>query len=241
MYQIAVSTEAFIYAIGKTKENIKETYVAINTNITYGGEQPQTLDKIFFSDGFFTDNRYKIGNIRVCNIIQNDGTVLTHEQFVNSTELRITEEKFTVIRRACEEAIERNLKDTLCDKKSTDLQSFVNRFKKGSKNFRRILMGTLREEIPRNINTFAANTQTYIGLEMGHKINKLWGLSFLDNDTRSFLFKMHNNILGLNSRVTHFIADHLPICTFCRISLRDDAENEDTNHLFYTISFLPVL
>jgi hypothetical protein len=152
----------------------------------YGGEQSQTLDKIFFADGFFTDSRYKIGNIRVSNIIQHDGTVLTHEQFVNSTELRITEEKFTVIRRACEEAIERNLKDTLCDKKSTDLQSFVNRFKKGSKNFRRILMGTLRDEIPRNINTFAANTQTYIGLEMGRKINKLWGLSFLDNDTRSF-------------------------------------------------------
>jgi hypothetical protein len=100
------------------------------------------------------------------------------------------------------------------------LQTFVNRFKKGSKNFRRVLTGNLREEIPRNVNTFAANTQTYIGLEMGRKINKLWGLSFLDNDTRSFLFKMHNNILGLNSRVTHFIADHSPICTFCRISLR---------------------
>ncbi len=192
------------------------------------------MDKTFFGEGFFSENRYKIGNIRVCNIIQNDGTVRTHDQFVNSTNLRITEEKFTVIRRACEEAIERNLKDTLCDKKSTDIQTFVNRFKKDSKNFRRILTGNLREEISRNINTFAANTQTYIGLEMGRKINKLWGLSFLDNDTRSFLFKMHNNILGLNSRVTHFIADHSPICTFCRISLRNNAENEDTYHLFYT-------
>ncbi len=234
MYQIAASTEAFIYAIGKTRENIKETFVAINQNITNGGEQPQTLDKTFFGEGFFADNRYKIGNIRVCNIIRYDGTVLTHEQFVNNADLRITEEKFTVIRRACEDAIERNLKDTLCDKKSTDLQTFVNRFKKGSKNFRRILTGNLREEISRNINTFAANTQTYIGLEMGRKINKLWGLPFLDNDTRSFLFKMHNNILGLNSRVTHFIADHSPICTFCQISLRNGAENEDTYHLFYT-------
>jgi hypothetical protein len=69
---------------------------------------------------------------------------------------------------------------------------------------------------------------------MGRNINKLWGLNFLDNDTRSFLFKMHNNTLGLNSRVAHFITDHSPICTFCRIRLRNDAENEDTYHLFYT-------
>jgi hypothetical protein len=69
---------------------------------------------------------------------------------------------------------------------------------------------------------------------MGRNINKLWGLNFLDNATRSFLFKLHNNTLGLNSRVAHFIADHSPICTFCRIRLRDDAENEDTLHLFYT-------
>jgi hypothetical protein len=93
------------------------TIVAINQNITYGGEQPQTLDKNFFGERFFSDNRYKIGNIWVFNIVQNDGTVLTHEQFVNNSELRITEEKFTVIRRACEEAIERNLKDTLWEKK----------------------------------------------------------------------------------------------------------------------------
>ncbi len=188
LYQIAASTEVLMYAFCKTRKIIRETYVALNPNITYGGEQPLTLDKTFFGKGFFAENRYNIGNIRVCNIIQNDGTVHTHDQLVNSTNLLITKEKFTVIRRACEEAIERNLKDTVCEKKSTDLQTFVNRFKKGSKNFRRILTGNLREEIPRNINTFAANTQTDIGLEMGRKINKLWGLSFLDKTlVRSYL------------------------------------------------------
>ncbi len=75
LYQIAASTEAFLNAFGKTKENIKETYVALNNNITYGGEQPLTLDKTFFGEGFLAENRYKIGNIRVCHIIQNDGTV----------------------------------------------------------------------------------------------------------------------------------------------------------------------
>jgi hypothetical protein len=133
LYQIAVSTETFLYAFGKTKENIRETYVALNTNITYGGEQPLTLDKTFFGEGFFAENRYKIGNIRVCHIILNDGTVSSHDQFVNSTNLRITEGKFTVIRRACEEAIERNLKDTLYDKKARIYKRLLTGLKKVAK------------------------------------------------------------------------------------------------------------
>jgi hypothetical protein len=44
---------------------------------------------------------------------------------------------------------------------------------------------------------------------------------------------MHTNILGLNNRVAHFIRDHSPICTFCRIQLLNDAADETTMHLFY--------
>jgi hypothetical protein len=68
---------------------------------------------------------------------------------------------------------------------------------------------------------------------MGQKINGLWGFSFFSNDIRVFLFKMHTNILGLNNRVAHFIHDHSPICTFCRILSRGDASDETTFHLFY--------
>jgi hypothetical protein len=68
---------------------------------------------------------------------------------------------------------------------------------------------------------------------MSRKVNCLWGYSYFSNDTRTFLFKIYNNTLGLNNRVAHFIRDHSPICTFCRIRLRNDAPNEDTLHLFY--------
>jgi hypothetical protein len=234
LYNIAEGMETLVFAFGKTRENIRDTYVVLNQNIYYGGEEPITFGPVFFGENFFKENCYKLGKILVSDILKQDGGFFTHEQFTVSSGIRITEEKFTVMRRACAEALDRHKKETQNEKKSTDLRTFVNRFKKGSKNFRRILTGTLREEIPRNILTFAASTQTFIGLEMGRNINKLWGLNFLDNATRSFLFKLHNNTLGLNSRVAHFIADHSPICTFCRVRLRDDAENEDTLHLFYT-------
>ncbi len=118
-------------------------------------------------------------------------------------------------------------------KRGVDILTFCNRFKKGSKPFRRVLRNFTQEEIPRNISTYAENTQTIIGLEMGQKINGLWGFSFFSNDMRVFLFKMHTNILGLNNRVAHFIRDHSPICTFCRILARGDASDETTLHLFY--------
>jgi hypothetical protein len=53
---------------------------------------------------------------------------------------------------------------------------------------------------------------------------------------KAFLFKMHNNILGLNNRVAHF-ADVPPTCTFCTLARRNDAENEDTLHLFYACPY----
>jgi hypothetical protein len=59
------------------------------------------------------------------------------------------------------------------------------------------------------------------------------GLYLFSNNMRLFLFKMHTNILGLNNRVAHFIHDHSPICTFCRIRLLNDAPDESTLHLFY--------
>jgi hypothetical protein len=94
-------------------------------------------------------------------------------------------------------------------------------------------MDTVQDEIPRNINTFAENSQTIIGLSMGRMINSLWGHSYFSIDMRMFLFKMHNNTLGLNNRVAHFVRDRDPICTFCQINRRGDAVDENTIHLFY--------
>jgi hypothetical protein len=70
-------------------------------------------------------------------------------------------------------------------------------------------------------------------METGRLINGLWGFSFFSNNMRVFLFKLHNNTLGLNNRVAHFIRDHSPICTFCRIMRRNDAHDESVLHLFY--------
>jgi hypothetical protein len=53
---------------------------------------------------------------------------------------------------------------------------------------------------------------------------------------RVFLFKLQGGLLGLNIRVAHFIQDHSPICTFCRLMGRGDAPDETVLHLFFECS-----
>jgi hypothetical protein len=107
LYNIAEGMESLIFAFGKTRENIRDTYVALNQNIYYGGEEPLTFGPSFFGENYFRENCYKIGNVLVSNVPKHDGGVFTCEQFTASSGIRITEEKFTVMRRACEEAIDR--------------------------------------------------------------------------------------------------------------------------------------
>ena len=118
-------------------------------------------------------------------------------------------------------------------KKTTDLATFINRFKRGSKPIRKILVGAKKMEIPRHIGTYAGQTETIIGLEMSRLLGGFWGHNFLNNDMRVFLFKLQGGLLGLNNRVAHFIQDHSPICTFCRLMGRGDAPEETVLHLFF--------
>ncbi len=91
---------------------------------------------------------------------------------------------------------------------TVNITTFCNRFKRGSKPFRRVLMYTVQEEIPRNINTFAENSQTIIGSSMGKMINSLWGLSYFSIDMRMFLFKI-NKINKINKNKIIYFPLHM--------------------------------
>jgi len=94
-------------------------------------------------------------------------------------------------------------------------------------------MGNLESDISRNMTTYSDLTQTIIGIESSRSLNGYWGYGHLPVDFKNFIFKLHNNILSLNSRVAHFNNNVAPICTFCNITNREDAENESTLHLFF--------
>jgi hypothetical protein len=64
-------------------------------------------------------------------------------------------------------------------------------------------------------------------------VNSLWTVHFLSSDIKTFFFKAHHNILGLNSRVHHINNDRDPACTFCTKSKNFPAERETFQHFFW--------
>ena len=50
---------------------------------------------------------------------------------------------------------------------------------------------------------------------------------------RTFLFKLHNNTLGYNQSVSHFIRGYSNNCTFCDITEYIEEEPETPLHLFF--------
>jgi plasmid maintenance system antidote protein VapI len=101
-------------------------------------------------------------------------------------------------------------------KNSQDVIKFLQGFKKGSKQIRKIFLGntTLTESV-------AISFSEVVGLPVNDYKNfgtqiKLWDMSCLTNNFREFLFKFFHNRLGLNTRVSHF-TEKTRWCTFCNL------------------------
>ncbi len=69
--------------------------------------------------------------------------------------------------------------------------------------------------------------------EQSKFLNKLWTDNIFTNAEKVFLFKLHNNTLGFNNAVAHFVRGHTPFCTFCNINRTPDPNNETPLHLLY--------
>jgi exonuclease III len=232
LHNIATKIEDFHGKLTTKKNNIIESFFVDNPAFTYGGELPQKFDERLFGVDNFSAHRYRLGNLKLAQFLDPNNRCVNHETVVQLIGFHITNEKYDNIRR-CFNTISANIVRPIALGSSVELKTFCNRFKRGSKPYRKILTDPVPDEIPRNISTYAENTQTIIGLEMGRLLNGFWGFTFFSNNMRTFLFKMHTNLLGLNNRVAHFVQDHSPICTFCRIRLLENAEDESTLHLFY--------
>ena len=63
----------------------------------------------------------------------------------------------------------------------------------------------------------------------------------LSNNLRTFLFKLHNNILSYNHVLTHFAEGVEPYCTFCIITGENVLERDNAHHVFFSCPSVEVL
>jgi hypothetical protein len=121
---------------------------------------------------------------------------------------------------------------------SVHFHDFFARKSKGSKVFRKIF------EIGNKKNTgtprltpghrfLAISGMEEYRVECISSLNSLWTTYFFQSDFKTFLFKTHHNILGLNHRVHHINRQREPTCTFCTKAKNFPAERETFTHLFW--------
>jgi hypothetical protein len=89
----------------------------------------------------------------------------------------------------------------------------------------------------RTVKTFFRITGIqYVGNELFSKIVAVWTEQGFTNRQKSFLFKFFNNILGINTRTSHFAENGTRVCFFCSKKNPPERHDESFIHLFYTCS-----
>jgi hypothetical protein len=113
------------------------------------------------------------------------------------------------------------------------IPTFLSGWKRGSKKFRKILLNEGDWYVPHNIIKFAANVETVITVNCAPSLNTNWCKSYYSNELRTFIFKLHNNTLPVNTMVSHFARGISRNCVFCEISRNPEPVDETVFHLFF--------
>jgi hypothetical protein len=113
------------------------------------------------------------------------------------------------------------------------LEVFFRNWRKGSKKMRIFLSGSLKPTVSHNLIKFAETVETVIPVTCATHLNNIWSIRFFSNNVRVFIFKLHNNTLGINTRVSHFIRGISRNCSFCEIARNPEPVDETIFHLFY--------
>ncbi len=116
----------------------------------YGGENPQKFDENFFGQDNFEANRYKLGNLKFTQFLDHNNNCKDQASVSNLLGFQIQNERNDNIRR-CFNTVSESIARPIPMGSCVELKTFCNRFKKGSKPFRKLLANPVPEEIPRNM------------------------------------------------------------------------------------------
>jgi hypothetical protein len=237
-HNIVRSFEQFSNAFTATNENFKESYIFDNSKITLDLDTRDILSKDLFEENFFVRNAQNIYRLRYCDFYDDNGTLINANQILAITGVELTQLQIFRFRGACMTAKIKLKKKSDKQQKTTRIETFLNRNKKGSSHIRKILSASNVAEIPHNIRKFGDNLDIVITGEQSKFLNGIWKNNFFTNQEMTFLFKLHNNTLGYNRSVAHFVRGHSPYCTFCDIAEIPEPSLETPLHIFYECRFV---
>jgi hypothetical protein len=222
---------AFRNAYGTAYNNFIAVPVLYNNNFFFkrGGEQFLLTREFFFDNGAES----KRLDALTWSMLTNNYVFFGFRKTNNALGLNLSYEKYIILKAVYESARKKFFDD---GERSVAIGAFFAGIKKGSKRLRLMLSKSksksLKNKCPIKKYSETAGVAPPDAF-VSRKLNARWNSSYYGSELRTFLFKLHHNTLGINSRVHHFNADRASTCTFCVLSKNLPAERETIQHFFW--------
>jgi hypothetical protein len=193
-----------------------------------------------FWDTVLSNPHADLTTICIRDMITDTGRVKNIQSLSNVLSTVLERDNYNTIKKVVETSIYVCNRDKVIYNHSNDgsISEFVTRFKKGSRNFRNIFAKTSAGKVTssknKKIKTFFQLVNVNILPDPDlEKFNSEWAKGFYPMKLRDFIYKFRNNILGINTRVSHFANNVSRTCTFCAIANPRAAVDETFCHLFF--------
>jgi hypothetical protein len=232
---IVNSFDRFKVSFNCVNDNFLESNVLGNPNL-YSDRRTMRLFNVGQNLGVNFNNNV----LQIKDLLSDRGTVRPLEEIQATTGTQINQVQYDQLKTAVLDSlniVRRNRVTT--NQKSLPLDKFITGFKKGSKPFRKVLAFNREKKLTcgkkTQVKTFFRLTGiTLIPEPELEQLSSLWSLNCLPNKLREFIYKFNNNVLGLNTRVSHFNNAIARGCTFCSKNAIIPVPDEDFIHLFFT-------
>jgi exonuclease III len=224
LYKYAESFENFLQAFTITCGNYRD--ISLFENGAF-----KTFDRKFFGADFYNNNTNVIRELTLSKCLTGN-RIKTLAEF-REENLPLTPALWFKL---CGAILNwKNLyKD---DGKKLTLERFFERTKKGSGPFRKTIQKEKETKLKvlelTNVKTFFGLTGVMCDEKMCYLWLGSWKRGSLPNDFAGFLFSCRNNTLPLNNRLSSYIKEVSPLCTFCVLQKRDPAPRESFLHCFF--------
>ncbi len=99
LHNIAKNLELFQENLTKLNGNFTEAFFIDNGHFTFGGGNVRKFDEEFFGSKFFREHRFKLGNLKFSDLVNENRVIESWADFTASSNIPIPEEKYDIIRR----------------------------------------------------------------------------------------------------------------------------------------------
>ncbi len=204
------------------------------------------LDKNFFGQHFYVENKEALRGLRLNNLIRN-GRVISHDLLVRTTGIEFTPAHYMNLQTAGHFAVQKYGGKAGSNGSTVPLRWLFDNVKKGSRKFRIKIEWKDRKpgdlENMRVVKTFfeLIGCPVIQGLRLSVLYGS-WNWFFLGNRVRYFCFQFYNNSLAVGARLaaryekSGIVVDSR--CTFCVKSGSLVPNRETFMHLFFECPYI---